>query len=531
MALLALTAVACQDPEKKEAEARAVREKLESEKEQLASKVAETRAQVNEARLTHRRTLAAASYLAAMGGTRLVLDSDMEEARKGFLLEEASRQKDAEAIVAMAQEALDAERACVPKESEEQAGEEASTCSVPAYDDVCAGVEPSLTHEAEWKCESVASAAEGLPALAFCKTTYPHQAPAGSVQSPYSVWELPTERAVVRTTFVHAGVLYASDYPAPDVDLYSPPNAGPLAECQATNAHSECIHQCEVQHGKYVDPCAQSQEDYYPHDYEEHGHDDSDAPEESPEVAQARREAEEAAAEVAAAQARAEEAEKELQYQQCLAACEPTPEPEATAEAPPEGTNGEAATPAPPPPPKPTHATEVARLEATPAPGVLVVTVDTRQHAEDEKVLDEYASILVLKDPGLVALWKGKPLPAGDTLGTLEAVVNFDEVLRDGDTLSLAPLKGLEGPTLVGLYDNRKQVAAVTFSGKKGEEPVVKLERGAVCTALRAEPQRFPKAYLDVCPPEAAPTQVAAPEAAGTEAPTQAAPVAGEVTP
>jgi hypothetical protein len=534
VALLALTTGACQDPEKKEAEARAARELLEAEKAQLASKVAETRGQVDEALLAHRRTQAAAAYLATLGGTRLVLDASMEEAKKGFLLEEAARQKDAEAILALAQEVLDGERACVPKDSEASSGEEQSSCSVPAYDDACAGVETALSHEAEWKCEPVARAAEGLPTFAFCKTTYPHQAPAGSVQSPYAVWELPTERAVVRTAFVHEGTFYASDYPAPDVDLYYPPNAGPQAECQSTNAHSECTHQCEVQYGKYTDPCAQSEGDYYEHGYEEHGdYDDSAAPEESAEVAAARIEAEAAAAEVAAAQARAEEAAKELEYQQCLAACEPTPEPVVTAEATPEGTAGgtaataEAATP--PPPPPPTHATEVVRLEATPAPGVLVVTVDTRQHAADEKVLEQYSSILVLKDPGLVALWKGKPLPAADTLGTLMVLVNYDEVLRDGDKLSLAPLKGLEGPALVGLFDNRKQLAAYGFSSKKGEEPVVKLEQSAVCAALRAEPRRFPKTYLDLCPPEAAPAQVAAPAEEGA-APTEA-PVAGEVTP
>jgi hypothetical protein len=446
-----------------------------------------------------------------------VLDDAMRQAREGFLLEQAARDG---SVGEVASAVLDAERPCATRDTADEPSEEGwcdPSCQATPYEDACASVEATLSQWPDWTCDTVARTAEGLPPAAFCKALYSHPAPAGSVPSPYAVEDLPTERIVVRTAFVHEGRLHVSDYPAPDLNLYTPPNAPALAECKALTEQNACVHQCDVQNGRYQDPCACSEGEGDAHEHHEHEEEEGEETDESPEVREARLAAEAAAAELAEAQARTEEAEQELRYQQCLSLCRFG---EAEPEAPQEGEEGE------PPPPSPVRVSELARLEATPAPGLFVVTVDTRQHAADGQVLTQGASTLVLKDPGLVALWEGKALPREDALGALEVVFDFNEVLREEDKVSLAPLPGMNEPALVGLGDGGKLVA-FGFHSQKGEEPVVKLEQDAVCAALRAEPQRFPQAYLEACPP-----QQAAPDAGGGEADAGAkGTVAGEVTP
>ncbi|HEX8437568.1 hypothetical protein [Archangium sp.] len=528
VALVALAACSSAEREKKEqeaaaaekklAESRAFREGLEREKGLLGKQLAETMAQTDAARTAYFRTLAAASFLAEREGSGLSLDTEMSAARSGFQLEEAARQKDGKAIDALVTALLDGERPCVPApatqtqedDAEPEEPEEAcGPCEAPAYEDACVDIPRQLSQWPDWACDAVAREDAALPSAVFCRATFEHLAPASGEESPYAVEELPTEVAVVRAAFVHEGRLYASDWPAPSADLYHPRNSTGLAECAATTEQNACVHQCDVKFNRYEDPCACSERDHYDHD-DMDDHDDSDAPEESSEVRAARRAAEAAEAAAEEARQRAEEAAEELSYRQCVAECEPSqPEP-----APTEDADGN------PLPPPPASAKQVARLEATPAPGVFVVTVETQMLAANGTALESSASTLLLESPGLVALWTGEEPPDADKLSGFEEVARFDEVLRQDGKVSLAPLPGRKEPALVGLSDGK--VYAYGFSTVKGEAPVSVLT-DAVCEAVESQSKRFPASFLEACRKQP-------PPAAGVDAGTQG-PGAGEVTP
>jgi hypothetical protein len=78
-------------------------------------------------------------------------------------------------------------------------------------------------------------------------------------------------------------------------------------------------------------------------------------------------------------------------------------------------------------------------------------------------------------------------------------------------------------------------VKAYAMKTQAGQEPVVELGTAAVCAALRAEPKRFPEAYLKACselPAPATGQQEAAPAGAlKTPADAGSAADAGEVAP
>jgi hypothetical protein len=521
LALLALTACGSSQEREKQArelaaaerqvaEARAFNEGLERERKQLTGKLMEAEGRLAELRGAYNGTLAAAAYLAEEGHG-LVLDEDMRAAREGFLLAESLRQKDPKATGEVVARVLEDARPCAAT-TEEQGDSEAACgpCEVAPFEDTCVGVEPNLESSLEWSCAAVARSAEGVPPAAFCTSTLEHPAPGYGVESPYSERGLPTSLQVVRIAFAHQGRLYVSDYPKPEPTLYNPPNVEPLVQCKAETARNECIHKCEVRFERYVDPCACETGD----EPDEHDHEDPEEGDEEDgvpaEVREARRAAAEAEAEAEEARKRALEAQQEVEYQECLAACEPGKEE--LAELADDDDNAETHV-------EPESIAVTASLEATPAPGVFVVSRDVRELINEKKeVLDGKKSTLVLKHPGLVALWQKKALPDSDTLGVIETVGQLDEVLSEGGKPSLAPLPGMEGPTLAGLSGGK--VKAYAFKAQAGQEPVVELDGAAVCAALRAGPKRFPESFAKACP-EAAPP---APVEPGAGAPPGAAP-------
>ena len=536
-ALAVLALCACRNPElekkaqeaaaveKQLAEAKAAREGLERERARLSQQLAEVRARTDATRRAYHHTLAAASYLAAVEGSELrpsvLLHADMSAARSGFLLEEATRDKDSAALHALATGLLDSERPCVETKKEEaseaQAGSEAHAesecgpCEAEPYEDACVGVPEHLSQWPAWTCDTLTASGNGLPTAAFCRATFEYPKATSSGSSEHAMDGLPTSQEVVRVVFEHGGRLYASDFPDSSDELYHPPNSTGLAECAASTEQRSCAHQCDLQFDRYEDPCAcnpsgMDASDAY--DPESEFGEDGEEPEESYEVRQARLAAEAAEAEAARAQREAEEAAQELKYQECIAAC--VPEQSATTE----GDSSER-----------DRVVRTTRLEVSPAPGVFVVTVDTRIVGVDGKDIRRTSATSVLVHEALQALWMEEPLPDADRLSSLLEYEAFEDVLRQDGKVSLAPPPGMQGATLVGLSQGK--VKAFRFSSGSEEMPLEALAPAAVCEALKKEPQRFPGVYLATCDTQPEPA-TAAPAAgdAGTEDK-----VAGEVTP
>ncbi|HEX8700162.1 MAG TPA: hypothetical protein VF815_15055 [Myxococcaceae bacterium] len=473
--------------EKKLADSRVFLEQLEREKKLLATKLAESTAQLAESHGRLYRTLAGAAYLAVEkdnGG--LVLDVDMAAARDGFLLEESARAKDLEAISELGARVLDDQRPCVRTAA--AAGDEETgacpPCEVAPFEDTCIGVEKNRSSSPDWSCATLARTGEGLPPTAFCTSVFQHPAPEGSVMSDYAERDLDTSLQVVRVAFAHNGQLHVSDYPPPELSLYNPPNVGPLAQCGVETARNKCIHECQVSHGRYEDPCACEEPSPEPPaeeerpEYAEGEGESYEEPEEPEEVREGR------------AIAEAEEAAyAEEQYQQCLRACEggddiEVDDPEVV---PPPGEV---------PPPEPTSSVVNVSLESTPAPGIFVVSRELKVLGARQEVVESSRLTLVLSHPGLVALWQKKAPPEG-ALGKLEEVGQLDTVALDGGKAALVSLPGVEGSALVGLLAGK--VTAYAFHTKPGQEPVVTLAPAAVCEAVRAEPKRFPQGVQDAC--------------------------------
>jgi hypothetical protein len=474
--------------EKKLADGRAFLEQLEREKKLLATKLTESNARLAEARGRLRRTLAGAAYLAAEqeSGT-LVIDVDMAAARDGFLLEEAGRAKDHEAISELAVRVLDDQRPCVRKPTEEAEAEACPPCEVAPYEDACAGVEAHLSASPDWSCATLARTGEGLPPTAFCTSVFQHPAPGSTVASDYAERNLDTSLQVVRVAFAHNGQLHVSDYPSPEPSLYNPPNVGVLVQCGAETERNKCIYDCQVSHGRYEDPCACEEPSAEP-EAEEASEEYPEEAEEPIEVRQARAAAEAAEAEAEEARERAAEAQRELQYQECLSSCESPEAPEAEEPAP---SDSEEAFE-----PRPTSTVVSVSLESTPAPGIFVVSRELKVLGARQQVVESSPHTLVLRHPGLVALWR-KQAPPDEELGSLEEVGRLDTVTTEAGKAALLSLPGVEGTALVGLLEGK--VKAYAFTTKPGQEPVVALEPAAVCESVRAEPKRFLQGVQDAC--------------------------------
>jgi len=517
--------------EKKLAEAKAHNEDLEREKQLIATKLGQEQARLAEVQAAYHGTLAGAAYLAEEGS--LSMSWEMYAAREGFLFAEAVRGKDKKAVEGYAAKVLAGERPCAPSDDDEGAGEdECGTCSVAPFEDACTEVETNTSSAPDWSCDGVARTGDSLPPAAFCTSTLEHPAPGTGVDSPYAEQSLPTALQVVRVAFAHGGRLYVSDYPKPEPTLYNPPNVDPLVECQATTSRNECVHQCEVRFNRYEDPCAcESGDDEDDHDHHDEDDSGSNVPDE---VRQARQAAAQAELEAEHARQRAEEAREEVAYQECLAACEPQSEVEV--DAPEDDAEAEAEAPV-----VPVSTTVKASLEAAPAPGVFVVSRVVQALDAAGAVTDETKRTLLLRHPGLVALWQKKALPPSETLGELEPIGELDEVMSSGEKPSLAPLPGMKEPVLVGMRAGVPK--AYAFKKQGSPEPVVELDRAAICAAVSAEPKRFPEAYAKACaePPKAAPAEADAGTSGATEVSADAGPAAppdagsaadaGEVTP
>lgn len=507
--------------EKQLAEAKALGEDMAREKQLITTRLAEAQARLDEVRASYHGTLAGAAYLAAEEDNGLAMTWEMNAAREGFQWAEAARQKDKKAVEGLAERVLANERPCAATADSEGEGEGeggCGPCEVEPYEDACKGVDPNTTSSPDWSCASLTAAGEGLPPAAFCTSAIEHPAPGPSVDSPYAEQSLPTQLQVVRVAFVHQGRFYVSDYPKPDPSLYNPPNVEPLVTCTATTTRNSCIHDCEVQYNRYQDPCA-CQSDSYEHEHDDSEETEDDEREEPAEVRQARQAAAQAEAEAQAARERAEEAQQEVAYQECLASCEPVENGDD-----PTDTEADA-------PPDPVSTQVTASLEAAPAPGIFVVSRVVRAMGPAGQVLSEEQSTLVLKHVALAKVWEKLTPSTSELLGALERVIELEEVVREGQKPSLKPLPGRSEPTLVGLSAGR--VVALSFSSAPGTEPVTKLESGTACQAMRAEPKRFPEAYLKECPEPSAEAPAAEPGAGATEAPADAGSAvdAGEVTP
>jgi hypothetical protein len=498
--------------EKKLAEGRAFLGQLEQERKLLATKLTDANARLAESRGRLQRTLAGAAYLAAEPESGLVLDVDMGAARDGFLLEEAARAKDPEAITDLAVRVLDDQVLCTYNPMEETNAPDASCppCEVAPYEDACSGVEAHRTSSPDWSCVTLARTGEGLPPTAFCTSVFQHPAPAGSVESAYSEQDLDTSLQVVRVAFAHEGQLHVSDYPAPEPTLYNPPNVGVLFQCGAETERNKCIYECQETHGRYEDPCACEETSAADPEEDSALGGESDTEDESPEVARARLAAEVAEQEAEAAREAAEEARKELQYQECLSSCE-APEASKTEDSNPSDSEEGA--------PRPTSAVVSMRLEAAPAPGIFVVLRERKLLGPQQQVVDSTPLTLVLRQPGLAALWR-KKAPPDEALGKLEEVGQLDIVTTEAGKAALVSLPGVEGPALVGLLGT--QVKAYAFNTKPGQEPVVAVEPAAICEGVRAEPKRFPQGVQDACAKLAAPAATAEVDAGTPEGPVDA---------
>jgi len=524
--------------EKKVAESRAFLEQLEREKKLLGTRLTEANARLVESRGVLRRTLAGAAYLAAEqdnGG--LVIDVDMASARDGFLLQEAARAKDREAISELATRALDDQRPCVRTPAQEAEADSCPPCQVAPYEDACVGVPTHFSSTPDWGCATLARTGEGLPPTAFCTSVFQHPAPVGDVKSPYAERNLSTSLRVVRVAFAHNGRLHVSDYPGPDRALYNPPAVESRFRCERDTERNKCIYECEVSHGRYEDPCACEEPSPAPTAEEESSGDAPDEEEEDPEVRRAREAAAEAEAEVEEARERAAEAQRELRYQECLTACDAPYEPDQEESAPSGAGEAEEYEP------RPTSSEVNVRLEATPAPGIFVVSRELRVLGARNEVMETTPTTVVLRHPALVALWQRKPLPE-EELGDLEEVGQLDTVTTEGGKAALVSLPGVEGTALVGLLEG--QVRGYAFNSQPGQAPVVPLEPKAICEAVSAEPKRFPQRFQEGCAsllaasrPEADAKLPGGPADAGTsesplDAGTPASPAdagPGEVTP
>jgi len=455
--------------------------------------------------------LAAAAYLndeelaAAYGQT-------MPAARDGYLFQAAAAKGERAGLEALVAQYAQAQRAC-PKSGEEERVPEEEPCVSQPYEDACQYVERTLEVMPQWSCLDVV-AHQGVPSSVFCAglVTYP---PGAS----YATSSMRTSTELVRVAFLD-GELRVSDYPAPDDAVFNAENREALDACEAENAVNACTHGCDVEYGRYTDPC-DPEPDYGCEGCGDGDYEEGEGSEESEEVRAARLAAEEAEEAARLAQQEAERARQEVAYQECLAGCRPAdpsevPEPETQGEG--EG-EGEPAEP-PPPPPLEADAVEVTtRLASSPAPGVYVVHVDERYFDDSlpETPLGQLSRTALLVDPNMATLLEkgeigtaGKPrLDALQHLGEAE-----DERLQDPEEVKDDEGKGVdfyspvahEGPGVTWLELPEGKVLAFArprlvgyrFGSTKGAPPYTPVPAEVLCPALSIS-ETTPQAFIRAC--------------------------------
>lgn len=430
--------------QKRRAELDAKRKELLASKETLSQ-------QADRAELERQRLWAA---LAVLNGGQVP---------DGIRLDEAMRAKDPK-LDALAAEIIQRQLPCddgaAAEEDEEH--EHYDECGPPPLDDACEGVEKRTNQTLSWSCSDFVTGA-GVPPAVICT--------AGATWESRIVPEIgggdgDVDTQLVRIAFEKNGHVYVRDWPPPSVDLYRPPNTGPLAACEAENATAQCVRSCDEKYGR-AGGCGDGYGDYY-----EGEHEDEENPD-PPELIEARR----AAAE---AEAQAESARNELAYQECLAPCHADEEV----------------------PESPLPKSVDLSFAMSPAVGVFVFDVKEQDLNEADAGVVETRSI-VLEHPDLFEAASGKLEGEENTVAALTAILDVEH-LQIGE-----PSNGTV--TLAGL--DRDKVAGVKVA-VDGKTPSATLSADDACGFIAAR-KKVPKALTAACARRPAPALPAAATDAG----------------
>lgn len=367
------------------------------------------------------------------------------------LLEDALRSKSPE-LGKLAASIVQRQLPCVDEKDEPENDDEgpedgSGDCSPPALPDECEGVPETVMQSFTWSCEIVKR-----------KATRPVALCTSDVNGSTSTWPLsaPSQRLdaqAVRMAFEHQGRLVVADWPRPSTDLYRPRNDDELAQCQSQNDDAQCIRTCDERYGRLDEVCGRYGDDG---DYGDGEEDDG----ENPEVAAARRASQEADAEAARAR-------EELEYQQCLAACEPAEE-EYEPEVP---------------------FTAELSLRKDGYPGVFIFDVSYTDPEPDAGAWP--AEVLVLGF-GESLLAVEDPAPETDTVDALTELLLVDEV------------KTFESPMGLVLYgvDSKNRPAGALVS-RDGTMPPSMLTREKACELTPQSDKAFAKACAALPPQKA----------------------------
>jgi hypothetical protein len=176
-----------------------------------------------------------------------------------FRLQAAVEQGDLAAVSKAASAVATVSAPCVAKQEASTESEE--ECDDSGYTDACDEVAKRDVHGPVWGCVKV-DARGGAPALAFCTADVEYRGP----MEPSKPWdtggpELPTQHQIVRTAFVQGSEIHVADWPAPTLDGYFPPDVTVLEQCRAETERRACVHRCDVQYGRWTDPCSEADDD------------------------------------------------------------------------------------------------------------------------------------------------------------------------------------------------------------------------------------------------------------------------------
>lgn len=459
---------------------------IDKDRADLEKQVAESAARERQVRQDLTHTLAAADYVKADLPDGVLATASMTSATQAVRFEQAIKKGDERAVAKLTSEVLTEDAPCVSEEPVDAEDNDGGCDDTEPYDDACTSVPKRRAQSLDWTCQKLVHGS-GVPTMAFCTASAQYGGKPGSIENiTWNLDALPTTNQLVRTAFVHGGVLHIRDWPSPHLDNYYPTNVDLLLSCRAENERRSCAHDCDVAAGRVDEPCANGGCGMCG-DGEEGEDEGEDNDHESAAVREARQRAE--AAEAAATEARAE-----AEYQECLAACEPEDESE---------TDQQEATP--------DAAETKLRLVDSPAPGLLIVEEDTITKAGDKTTKVETATVLLSNSALLEVMTKGQVATRARWRGSLDAL---DEVarFRDGraaklgkelkarDTgISAALFRGkINGvPVIAGLDDEDMPVAYELVTSKTVPEPNAK-DQGELCALASGKASPFGAATHDL---------------------------------
>jgi hypothetical protein len=126
-----------------------------------------------------------------------------------------------------------------------------ATRSGKAAKGTCASEAGRTSPESSWNCAKAESASKG-PKLAFCTMEREYQGPldggAWILDGPH----LPTTYDAIRTAFLHDGTLHVADWPAPNLDVYFPPDWNAYEECRRRPLHDKCEKKCNAKFAREI---------------------------------------------------------------------------------------------------------------------------------------------------------------------------------------------------------------------------------------------------------------------------------------